>query len=532
MRATAPISSPATCVENHTYYCYWYDIPSGYGTVYIYKYYCDPAFDWENGSYDYLYSGCTNPQTDVYFEVNSGSYSQGQTTDSSGAATWTDVPTGDAEIVEQLPDGYQVGRIFCGVTQQNGGTQPTSWDEYTYSNGYHVQVPSGQYLHCYIFDIPSDYGTLYLYKYYCDPTFDWQSNGYDYLLSGCTNPQSDVYFEVNSGSYSEGQTTDSSGTAAWSNVPSGTLDITEQSPDGYTVGRVFCGYSSDSSSPPSSWDEYTYNQGIQVESQSGQYLFCVYFNVPSDYGTIYLYKYYCDPTFDWENGGYDYLLSGCANPQSDVYFDGTSGSYSQGQTTDSSGAASWTGVPAGDFGFVEQPPDGYQVGRIFCGYTDTQGTPPTSWDEYSYSDGWSVPYETDQYLYCYGSTFRTTTARSTCTSTTAIPRSIGRVAATTTCIQVAPPRNQMSTSSSQGGSYTQGQTTDSSGAATWSDVPWGDLSFYEEVPDGYQVGRIFCGYSDSENYAVVLGRVQLLRWLGRPQPVGQVPLLLHLRCSV
>ena len=391
----------ATLQDGYTYYCAWYDYAEAKANVYIYKYYCDPVFDWQSGNYDYLLSGCTSPQSGVYFEVENGSYTQGQSTGNNGAATWSDVPSGQLAIVEQVPSGYQVGRIFCGVTAQNNASLPTSWTEYTYSDGYNVDLPDGQYLHCYIFDIPADYGTIYLYKYYCDPTFDWQSNGYDYLLSGCPNPHSDVYFEVHNGSYSEGQTTDSSGIAAWSNVPGGTLDIVEQSPSGYVVGRVFCGYSSDGNTVPTSWDEYTYDQGIQVELPSGQYLFCVYFNVPTEYGTIYLYKYYCDPAFDWENGSYDYLLTGCPNPQSGVYFDGTSGSYSQGQTTDSSGAATWTDVPSGNFGFVEQPPDGYTVGRIFCGYSDQDGVPPTSYDEYFYSDGWSVPYESDQYLYCY-----------------------------------------------------------------------------------------------------------------------------------
>ena len=50
---------------------------------------------------------------------------------------------------------------------------------------------------------------------------------------------------------------------------------------------------------------------------------------------------------------------------------------------------------------MEHIPDGYQVGRIFCGYTSDSSTPPSSWDEYSYSDGWTVPNPSGQYVYCY-----------------------------------------------------------------------------------------------------------------------------------
>ena len=68
------------------------------------------------------------------------------------------------------------------------GTAPSFWDEYSYTGGWSIPTPPGKYLYCYIFDVPYDYGTVYFYKYYCEPDFDWESSGYDYLLSGCTDP--------------------------------------------------------------------------------------------------------------------------------------------------------------------------------------------------------------------------------------------------------------------------------------------------------------------------------------------------------
>ena len=65
-------------------------------------------------------------------------------------------------------------------------------------------------------------------------------------------------------------------------------------------------------------DETPYSEGIHVPLASGQYLYRVYFNIPTTYGTIHFYKYYCDASFDWQNGSYDYLYPGCTNPQEGV----------------------------------------------------------------------------------------------------------------------------------------------------------------------------------------------------------------------
>ncbi len=192
-----------TLQDGYTYFCAWYDYTEAHPNVYVYKYYCEPDFDWQSNGYDYLLSGCTSPHVGMSFQITNGSYTEGHSTDSGGAATWTDVPSGELEIVEEVPPGYQVGRVFCGVAQQNDATQPTTWTEYTYSDGWNVDLPEGQYLHCYVFDIPADYGTVYIYKLYCDPAFDWEGGSYENLLSGCDSPQPDVYFEVHNGVYSE-----------------------------------------------------------------------------------------------------------------------------------------------------------------------------------------------------------------------------------------------------------------------------------------------------------------------------------------
>ncbi len=399
--------------------------------------------------------------------------------------------------MEEIPDGYQVGRIFCGYSDTDG-TPPTTWDEYSYSDGWDVPTPQGKYLYCYIFDVPYNYGTIYLYKYYCAPDFDWASGGYDYLYSECTSPQSDVYFETHNGGYSEGQTTDSAGAATWADVPSGDLQIVEEVPDGYQVGRIFCGYSDQEGVPPTSWDEYDYVDGYNVSIEEGQYLYCYIFDIPYTYGTVYIYKYYCAPEYDWASSGYDDFYANCTSPQSDVYFEIDSGSYSSGQTTDSSGTATWEDVPIGSLSINEQPPDGYQVGKVFCGVTDqNSGSLPSTWDEYDYTDGFHVDLPEGQYLHCYvfdvPSEYGWVTIwKYTC------PQDFDYSSAEQSYYESScteRPQGVDFDLYNDPYGYQESQSTDSSGVASWSNVPSGGSLYIYEVPNGYEPIAVWCGVS-------------------------------------
>jgi hypothetical protein len=262
-----------TLTDNHTYYCVWYDISTGYGTANVYKYYCAPDFDWSGGSFDDLLSGCPNPHANIGFVLTSSNYQQGQTTDASGFASWIDPPEGDYGLYVDEPNGYDVGRIFCGYSSQDGAP-PTTWDEHDYEDGAQVHITAGQYLSCYFFDVPEANRAVYFFKYSCGPDFDWQSGGYDELAAGCTNPHAGVTFDLSNEGYAQNQTTDSNGLATWTNVPEGPLHFVEQIPEGYQIGRIFCGFSSQEGAPPEFLDEYGTADGRSwsVGSPEGPYL--------------------------------------------------------------------------------------------------------------------------------------------------------------------------------------------------------------------------------------------------------------------
>ncbi|MEZ4531324.1 MAG: hypothetical protein R2855_09860 [Thermomicrobiales bacterium] len=402
---------------------YIFDVPYDYGTVYIYKYYCEPGYEWSSSSYDDLYAECTSWQPDVYFEIHNGGYSQGQTTDSSGAATWEDVPGGSLEIVETAPDGYKVGKVFCGVTAQNSGTLPSSWTECPIRTAGMSTCPKASTSTALSSTCRTTTGRSTSTSTIALPIRLGKQWVRHYLLSNCTTPHENVYFETYSGSYTRGRQPIA---AAWQPGPM-SRGVTLVLRGG--TRRVSRSAASSAATPtptgtlPTSWDEYSYSGWLgRAHATREVPLLLRIFDVPYEYGTVYFYKYYCAPEFDWENGGYDYLLSGCTTPHENVYFETYSGSYA-GQTTDTSGAATWTSVPWGDLSFWEDVPD------VAISPAASSAAIPTRMVcrrrhgmrmQLRRRLGCAKP--PGKYLYCYIFDVPTATmARSTSTSTTAKP---------------------------------------------------------------------------------------------------------------
>jgi hypothetical protein len=264
------------------------------------------------------------------------------------------------------------------VVAQNDGTLPTTWDEYDYTNGWQVDVPEGQYLHCYVFDVPTEYGWVTVWKYACPQDFDYGSTELSYYESSCTERPEGVEFDLYNDpyGYQETQSTDSSGEASWSDVPSGGSLSLYELPNGYVPIAVYCGVSSDGSEP-SSWDEYTLDSdgglsGVWVDPNA--YLICKWFNKPYDNPHVWFYKYNCDDAAHW-NWSYHQLLSHCTAPAPDVEFGwGPQGEEPSASTMDDQGKWHYEDLEPGIWYWEESFPSGYSGAVVYCQWVGAYGT--------------------------------------------------------------------------------------------------------------------------------------------------------------
>jgi len=487
------------------YECYWFNWApeTDYNWIDFYKYWCD--FDTPTDeSYEYYLENC-EPREGWEFDVSWDGGGSTETTDSSGKASWSGVPQGSWSGSETLPEGYGQPYLWCRYVEWPDEASDIDGDWFQYDLAGGSEVNTGfDYdqvrIECYWFNFApdEDYNWIEIYKYYCPEGTTYETDP-GTLANECTLFP-DVTFTVDSGDYSSSKTTDDQGYASWNDVPQGDWTITEDVPDGYGEPVVYCRYvewPEDATGIDDSTFPYESSGGSFGDSfeYTGLHLVCGIFNIPGeDYNWIDFYKYECPFDFAQDGGGYEYYLNGCQPVEGwdfDVQWDGGGGT----QTTDSSGKASWSGVPQGSWSGTETLPDGYSDPVIWCRYVEwpDEAGYDDSWQQYEAPGGvYDGEFEYDQLRYeCYWFNFGTGTNwidfyKYDCPDGTAYHEAYEYYE------QNCSPYDggvDYDVSWSGGGST---QTTDGSGYASWEDVPTGSWQAQETIPDGYGDPFIYC----------------------------------------
>jgi sortase (surface protein transpeptidase) len=485
--------------------CYWFNFApeDDYNWIDFYKYVC-PFDAPTDAEIDYYQENC-QPREGWDFNLEwDGGGGGTQTTDGSGAASWSGVPTGEWTGSETLPEGYGQPIVWCRYIEwPDEADEDGSW--------FRNEAPDGVYegnfeydnvrIECYWFNFePEDnYNWIDFYKYSCpfDAPHDADKDYYEQNCEPVEGWDFDVQWEGGGGP----QTTDSEGHASWSGVPVGEWSGSETVPEGYGEPVVWCRYVEwpDEAGVNGDWARFdapggTYENGFGYDEMRIE---CHWYNFTPDGGSwIDVYKYYCP-----EGTLYDTdpaTLAEDCTLTADVTFDVTSGSYSQQQTTDQTGYATWAGVPTGQWSATETIPDGYGDPIVYCRYTewpdeatDIQDTtflvesPGGTWSgEFDY-DGvrivcgvFNIPDDDYNWIdfYKYECGFDEATGED----------------AEYYQQNCEPVEGWDFDVQWEGGGSTQ--TTDASGAASWSGVPIGTWTGSETLPEGYGEPIVYCRY--------------------------------------
>ncbi len=352
MDATGGLVEDTLVADPIDYLCYWFNLPADEytGDLLIVKYACHEGTP-RGQDKDWYDANCVDPHSGVTFGVTS---SDGLVIEDTvgGVVLVTDLPTGEIEIQEWIPDGFGEPEVFCDTG--------AGFAKQEVENGYFQRdFSSGSdwWMTCYYFNIPAEPGDVTILKWTCPEGYDLFATGADPKVD-CTEATNGVEFQFGldgGAGLAETQTTGEiiDGGVFFDDLEPGTYQAVEVVPDGIeSVFVLECtGHLMGVLQP------YPLSQGNvlnSIEVNDGEHLTCHWYNVPeSDGGSLTVIKYTCstevfvsevDCQIEEDGVGFDLLRWNVGTGTWAVI---------DSQLTDGFGQIQWIDVEPGDYGLDE-----------------------------------------------------------------------------------------------------------------------------------------------------------------------------------
>lgn len=401
-------------------FCDWYNVPTTDGSVEIHKWECPEGLEFDlEPTIDELLEACTETMNDVTFELtypdNEAAVGQiGKTGDAGdGAVLFTGVDAGNIAISEEIPAGYGDPMVYCrwgAIYDEDGegGNPAVAVDGLvpmqTLPDGVfnHEMLPNEGML-CDWFNFPSDDTDIIIHKWECPESFEDVYNAlHEELLEQCTEAMEGIDFTLTANDGGEDaelglvENTDADGNATFENVVPGPYVLTEAMPTGYGTPIVFC-YEVEGEGVL-----YEVTEGGMIEIQvAGSRIVCDWFNIPTDDGSITIYKYTCPAGYDLYGPGAD-PKNDCVLKTNGINFGFSSPSYPEITiSTGDSFDGGWTvgSLDPETYTVSEYLPDGTIGTYVTCQWLDENG--PFIWNSIQpYNpDGAGLGYQIDLDLY-------------------------------------------------------------------------------------------------------------------------------------
>ncbi len=350
--------------------------PIAVGAVQINKLGCEEDYD---GDYYQLAANCW--PMDAPFTVSS---SVGESA-YNGSFTDEQVGAGYISITESIPDGYGEPWIFCDGYFADGSE--SGFSQYWSSEGeLQHELQPGEWFYCDWFNVPGDFhaeeendGSIYINKHDCPLNYDATDKDYYDLAADCQGTMNGVKFDLTvEGNPVQSESTGDEIESAvnFEELFPGDYEVTEEIPAGYDTPVVFCtNHDVTGAELAQYYQADVLNGSTELTLNEGEYIFCDWFNFPSDHGGITIQKWECpeglafavEPTLE------DYLAA-CTGYMNGVEFElsypDDDLALGQIKTTgdDGDGTVIFGGVQPGNIVIAEEIPSGYGDPVVFCGW--------------------------------------------------------------------------------------------------------------------------------------------------------------------
>lgn len=292
-------------------------------------------------------------------------------TDGTGYDTITDLPEGRYTITGYVRDGTTATFAWdCyDLTGSSSRTDPLAMGAILT-----LDLDDGAQVRCDWFQVTGGAGRIVINNHACGYLVPAYTLGLEELGAQCTDDPGTMDFIAVADGYRESQPASKTPLvlASFANVPSGSVSVGVDLPEGWATPIVYCQvYLENGSpvSPPAEANVSTRTASFLLEP--GQVVYCDWYNVAQGFAEIHIASYACAPGFD----AYAQDVSTCAEDPGTVDFT-VEGSrlYLETKPATGASAAAFTGVPSGKVTINETLPDGYGVPVVWCSVVAEDGT--------------------------------------------------------------------------------------------------------------------------------------------------------------
>jgi sortase (surface protein transpeptidase) len=362
--------------------CHMYNVPDGSNSLTVHKKLCPVGFDVE---VDNPEAECTEPMGGVTFQLGD---MEATTGDDQGVALFEDVPAGEHELTEILPEGIAFA-FFTHCTMQFGpilmplvGAQPPVAT---------LEFDVGTHWECEWYNVPEEPDpSITVEKYLCPVGYDLDAPMAD-PVSDCTLLLNGVTFNLDDGNPPDPDRSrqtgdDGAGTVIFPDLEPGTWTVTEEVPDGIVDAAAMC--------PTITGNPQVFDDPPRAvfEVADGDQFFCLWFNVPEEVeeNTVIITKWECPEGAD-ASQSHHWLSTNCTDPHDGVEFEITT---DFGWVVMETVGGSLQLGPIGPMFHVEiqeNIPDGFGDPAVYCAVDDGPhvqiGAPGGYWEHDFADDG-------------------------------------------------------------------------------------------------------------------------------------------------
>lgn len=470
------------------------------GAITLGHYTCPSDVDFVAAEFGDLSAACLSPVTDDPFSLQpDGAPASQANTDASGEVSWASSDPGTG-VISRVNFAAGEARVFCAV-HEDGEFGVISEMALGVAGEFGYSIPDGQLMDCAWFTYePAAVSEIGIQKWVCPDDYDAESaSDIDELWSNCTAPGAEFPFArvPDGGDPPVELQADAGGALLWPQFTPGSGYVVETAAEmsqsrvfctPYTIGEIGLALYNE---VDATGNQITYNLG------AGEGLDCHWFNyMPmGDYSDVVIYKRAC-PDGDWSEATLDDLANQCIDFHPDVGFLLSNPATDLVGTTDAAGAVGWSVASGDSYTITEITPDGYGKARIFCSNYDQNIGPGEYVEVDTPGNEVTVTLDPGYSIECYW--FNTPAKLGTivvdkyaCPQGYGINTGYEQLAAN--CL--APVAGVTFTLTPAGLSPVVGQTSNS-GRIVFENVPLGEGSLDESVPNQFNWVEVYCAIAD------------------------------------